>query len=400
MSSGRSVVVTGTGALCAGGRNIAELWQSALAGRVNATWSGDGPSRVAVYRAPEFSTPDTPSLNPRRADRTVLLALAAAHEAAHAAALPHRPVRPERLGVFIGSSRGPLDAWSRILAADDPARHPTLLANSTIGSLSGALSIAFTARGPNLTVSTTCASAAHAIALAAEHVASGAIDAAIAGGSDSPLHPALLEQFRAAGLLGTHDDPRCACRPFDLTRDGTALGEGAGMLFLESADSARRRGVSPLATLAGWAMTSDAEHRVNVSEVGLRRAIVAAVERAAIDPAAIGYTNAHGTGTQQNDLCESRVLAALLGVNALCSSTKPITGHCAGATPALEAILSIQTLLTGLAPPTATCTTPDPDCPIDPIPSAPRPLRPSAVLSTSLGIWGNNAALIFAKPSH
>ena len=191
-------------------------------------------------------------------------------------------------------------------------------------------------------------------------------------------------------------DPARACRPFDRTRNGTALGEGAGILVLESVASASRRGVGIHALLSGWGLSSDASGRASIEEggQGLRRAIEIAIARSGLDPADIGYVNAHGTGTIQNDLCESAAIASVFGAGAMCSSTKPVTGHCAGAAAAIEAILAIRAMQEGFMPPTATCEQPDPDCPIDPLPGRGRTRDIRAVLSNSLGLWGSNAALV------
>jgi 3-oxoacyl-[acyl-carrier-protein] synthase II len=402
MRGGTSIAVTGMGAICAAGSHVEEIWESAAGGRLRAEWTGQGDARTPVCRIAELPSLDgADTVNLRRADRCTKLALIAALEAHGSARLEQSDIDPDRLGVIIGTSRGPISTWQETSRRQSAGERqlPSLLVDGTLASLSGTISATLGARGTCLTVSATCASAAHAIALGAEQLCSGLLDAVIVGGSDSPLHPALLEQFRETRLVGTHADPRRACRPFDRTRNGITLGEGAGILILETLEHARRRGVAIQAMLAGWGLTADAADRAAISGEGrgLQRAIRLALGRAHIEPESIDYINAHGTGTKQNDICESQAIAAIVGAGKPCSSTKPVTGHCAGATPALEAVLSIRAIQESFIPPTATCESPDPECPIDPIPATGRRAVLNTILSNSLGIWGNNAALVFAK---
>jgi 3-oxoacyl-(acyl-carrier-protein) synthase len=226
----------------------------------------------------------------------------------------------------------------------------------------------------------------------------------LAGGAEAPLQDVLIRQLLSTGILGSHADPRRACRPFDATRDGTLLGEGAAFLVLEAADAARRRGAPIHAYLTGWAVGADCYHCTAPPEdgAGLLRVMTQALDQAGLGAADLDYINAHGTGTRLNDRLEAVALRRLLGARlgqVPCSSTKPITGHCLGATPALEAVISILALRHHCVPPTANCTELDPDCPLDVVPAACRlaPLR--VVMSNSLGFWGNNASLIFTRPS-
>ena len=216
---------------------------------------------------------------------------------------------------------------------------PSLAAHSTLDSLSGALSMTLGASGPCLTVSCTCASAAHAIALAAQQIMLGEAEVMIAGGADAPLHDAVIRQILATGILGSHADPRRACRPFDASRNGTLIGDGAAFLVLESLESARRRGVPVRARLVGWAMGADATHRTSPREdgEGLVRVMRRALRLARLGPEEIDYVNAHGTGTLLNDRIEALAMRTLLGDRlhrVACSSTKPVTGHCLGASGA------------------------------------------------------------------
>ncbi len=330
------------------------------------------------------------------------MALAAANQAWDQAQSGLPPVPPDRLGIIVGTSRGPLHKWADSMAQQSRNKLPPSLAtNSTLACLSGALSQIFHAHGPCFSVSAACASGAAAIALGAQQIATGTADLMLVGGAEATLHPLIISQLSAAGVLGSHADPKQTCRPFDATRNGMLLGEGAAFLLLESAQHAHQRGAKALARLAGWALGADSSGRAGVTENGdgLYQVMQAALELAAVSPLQIDYLNTHGTGTIVNDRAETRALLRLSGTSLKTppvSSTKPVTGHCLGASPALEAIISIQALRRQLIPPTINYTTPDPDCPLDVVPGHARPAQLRCVMSNSLGFWGNNASLIFA----
>lgn len=389
-----AIVVSGMGVWSAAGTSVPEFSQRLIHGRGPALTSSVGPGGMPALPAPT-PPPFTRFPQARRMDRSVHLALAAASEAFANARL--ESVDPLRIALLVGNSRGPAGKWSE----PRPLRlRPTHATNTAIASLSGALSLAFQIQGPCLTVSAACASAAHAIALGATLLRAGEVDAVLAGGSEAPLVVPLLDQFQAAGLLGSHPDPAFACRPFDRTRNGMVPGEGAAFLVLETADHARTRGVPALAVFAGAALGSEAHNRVatRADGAGLTQVIRQALNRASLTPDAIGYLNAHGTGTVVNDAAEAAAVHTVFGhihSAPAVSSTKPITGHTFGAAPALEAILVIQALRAQQAPPTWTCRNPDADLHLDLILDHPRALRTRAVLSTSLGFWGNAAALVF-----
>ena len=264
------------------------------------------------------------------------------------------------------------------------------------------LAQAFKLKGPGATISATCASSAFAIGFAAEQILLGKADAMLAGGAEAPLQPVVLAQLHSAGVLGFHEEAPRTCRPFDATRNGIVLGEGGAFLVLESARSADRRGIQPLAKLAGWAMKLDDSGRTSVGEdgSGLLDVMHQALQVAGLDPDQIDYISAHGSGTKQNDLAEARAVGKMFGdrgTTVPCSSTKPITGHCLGATPALEAVIGIEAMRCQMIPPTANCHEPDPHCAINAQPLTARPANISAVISNSLGFWGYYASLIFTK---
>lgn len=405
-----AVVVTGMGVICAAGDCPARVWQTVAHGLSPAVRFTDprvphGPSIPACVASISASEPER-LRGSRKMDRCVQLALAAAGQAFDDARLAERDAEATRLGMVVGSSRGPMQKWTEMLDHVRSGSHrlpPTLGANSTLGCLSGALAKAFAATGPCLTVSATCASGALALTVAAQQIVLGEADAMLAGGVDAPLQDAIIRQVISTGILGSHDDPRRACRPFDVSRDGTVLGEGAAFLVLESFDSARRRQAPIHARLAGWAIGCDAEHCTAPRQdgEGLLRVMRQALSRAELPAERIDYINAHGTGTAVNDPLEVVSLRRLLGerlTRVPCSSTKPVTGHCLGAAPAVEAIISILALEQQCVPPTANCLEIDPNCPIDAVRFSARPAALRAVMSNSLGFWGNNASLLFTCP--
>ena len=401
------LVLTGLGAYSAGGDSVEALWQTAVQGQSQAAWAefeiGQKRERFAVCRAPELEA-TRPELHAvRKMDRCVQMALLAAHQAVAQAGLKDA-YDAERVGIMVGSSRGPFSRRNETLDMFPNGRFPpTLSANSTFASLSGALAQVFKFKGPGATISATCASSAFAIAMAAEQILMGKVDAMLVGGTEAPLHHAVLAQLHASGVLGIHEDPKLACRPFDSTRNGLVLGEGSAFLILESARAAAARGALPLARLTGWNYSLAYASRTGVAEDGaeLQRVMAQALELAGLPAGEIDYVNAHGTGTKMNDAAEAKAVSQLLGVRAAsvpCSSTKPITGHCLGATSALESVISIMAMQRQIIPPTANCLQVDPMCPIQPQALIARPASIRNVLSNSLGFWGYHAALIFSQP--
>jgi 3-oxoacyl-(acyl-carrier-protein) synthase len=398
------ICVTGMGCFSAAGDSVTALWEAVEAGRGLASWregAAAGSLRVAVCAAPALADAD-PRLRPvRRMDRCVQMAWVAASQAVQQARLPGA-YAPERVGVVVGTSRGSLGKISDSLARLEQRRMPpSLVAGSTLASLSGVLSQGLGFRGPGGTLSATCSSAAVAMGYAAEQILMGKVDAVVVGGTEASLHPVVIAQMRSIGLLGHHEEPEWTCRPFDLTRNGLVLGEGSAFLVLESARAAAARGAPIWARLAGWASGVDDSGRTGVREdgSGLLRVMRGATEMAGLDVGQIDYINAHGTGTLMNDRGEAEAVRQFLGKRATdvpCSSTKPVTGHCLGATPALEAVICIGTLKRHVLPPTAACREQDPLCGINVLPLKSGPVRATAVMSNSLGFWGYHASLIFA----
>ena len=400
------IVVTGMGGISAAGDSAAALWEAAVAGRGTAAWRefemGTQSARFAVCGAPDLEFLGPESRPARKMDRAAQMACLVAHQAWQQAHLAGA-YRAEQMGVIAGSSRGPLGKIQESCESLGRTKYPpSLSANCAFGSLGGMLAQAFKLKGPGATLSATCASAAFAIGLAAEQILLGKADMMLAGGAEAPLHPVILAQLSSAGVLGFHEDARRTCRPFDATRNGFALGEGGAFLVLESARAAARRGIRPLAHLAGWAVALDdsGRARVNADGSGLIGVMRRALQAAGLGSEKIDYINAHGSGTKLNDLAEARAVRELFGDRAAtvpCSSTKPITGHCLGATPALEAVIGIEAITHQMIPPTANCHEPDPHCSINVQPLTARPACISTIMSNSLGFWGYHASLIFVK---
>lgn len=401
----KPLVVTGVGSFSAAGDGVEALWQAAMAGQGLATWRdfpiGAALERFAVCGAPEPISEQPEWQKVRRLDRSAQMAWLAADQAWRQARISGA-YPPARMGVMVGSSRGPVGkVGEALLRLAQPNYPPSLSATSAFASLSGVLAQHFDLHGPGAMVSATCASAAIALGLAAEQILLGKVDAMLVGGAEAPLHPSILAQLQAAGVLGDHADAAQACRPFDATRKGFVLGEGSAFLILESAHSAAARGATALARLSGWSLNQDHSGRSGVDETGasLSQVMARALALAGLAPEQVDYVNAHGTGTRLNDAAEAQALGTLFGPRAStlpCSSTKPITGHCLGATPALEAVLCVETLQRQRLLPTANCTQPDPLCPLNTRPSPVPDRRIAHVLSNSLGFWGYQAALVFS----
>jgi 3-oxoacyl-[acyl-carrier-protein] synthase II len=334
------------------------------------------------------------------------LALVAACEAMDEAGLGDRKEHP-RMGVIGATSRGPMRKWIEALQRKQAGKKmlPSLTAHGTVSCQSGVIAQEVGARGPSMTLSATCASAAAAIAYAAEQIMLGKADIMLAGGADCGTDPLVIEQMAAAGVLGHHaSHAGLSCRPFHRDRNGMVLGDGAGFLVLESARSVRSRGATALGVLAGWGAATGAGGRTGIEDDGssLARAMQEALATAGCPPHQIAYINAHGTGTRLNDSGEfaacRQVFKGLEHPVAI-SSTKPVTGHCLGATGALEAILTLRALATGVAPPT-----PGLDHPDDAFLAAgglsltraqPAPITGIYAMSNASGFWSQHASLIF-----
>jgi len=394
------VVVTGRGAVSGCGRDVAALVGAARLGMPGGRWVEVAGQRYAGCLVEDW----TGTGKGKRLDPSVQFALEAARQAMTEAGLDTGlGLNPERMGAVVGTSRGCQAQWEVAQEALAGARRarPTLAATTTLAALSGAIAQLAGTRGPGMTVSATCASGAAALGYAAEQLLLGLADVMLAGAADAVQNGLVFPGMAAAGLLGSHTDPARTCRPFEAGRNGLLLGEGAGFLVLERASHAAARGARVFGRLAGWALTvHDGAGKTGLSEGGT--ALAAAMQRALnMSGGKISYINAHGTGTPLNDRAETAALREVFGPGIPpVSSTKPVTGHCLGATPVLEAIIALAALQDGWLPPQAAGA----EMIMDPalagltIPTRPGlPLGGDMVLSNSLGFWGYHAALVFGR---
>lgn len=411
------VVVTGMGIVSPAGRGVADAWNGALAGKTGARVDDllvqAGTPVTIACRVPAFD-PDAELGRgaARRLDRFTHLALLAAREAVAHAGLSAdgeeliTAVDPDRVGVLLGSGIGGAETWAdeypRYLEKGPKRVSPMFIPKMLSNTAAGTVSIRTGARGPNMTINTACAAGASSIHVARDLIRAGTADVVIAGGVEAGITGLSVSAFAQMGALSKQTDPALASRPFDVDRDGFVMGEGAGVVVLESAAHAAARGATPLAVLAGAGASADAHHATAPPDDGggAVLAITRALADAGLDPSAIGHVNAHGTSTPLNDSAEARALRAALGAHldhVAVTSTKGVTGHLLGAAGAVEAIFSIMALNEGLVPPTANLTTQDPDIDLDVVSGAPRELAFDAVLSTSMGFGGQNAALVITR---
>jgi 3-oxoacyl-[acyl-carrier-protein] synthase II len=406
----RRVVVTGLGMVSPAGKNVAESWECVAQGRsavgpITLFDAADFPVRIAA-EVRDFHPDDClSSKEMRQLSRFVQLALAATWEAVDDAQLDTTP--SPRHGVCVGVALGSYDdieKQARICQERGPGRVSPLLVPAAIGNMaSGLVAIKYGLQGPSMCTTTACASGTHAVGEAKRYIESGLADVMIAGGAEAPVTPLAVAAFAKMKALSRRNDaPQEASRPFDLDRDGFVIGEGAAMLILEERCHAVRRGARIYAELVGYGLSTDAHHMTSPPDdgAGAARAIQMALDDAGIEPQALDYINAHGTSTSTNDRCETVAIQRVLGEHATrvpVSSTKGVTGHCIGAAGALEAVFSVLAIERGVIPPTANYVTPDPDCPLDYVPT-PRRQENRYVLSNSFGFGGHNATLIMKRP--
>lgn len=408
----RRVVVTGIGMITALGHNACDNWEAMAAGRSGiASITLFDPSGYESRVAGEVKDFDPSKYmdrkEARRADRVTQLAFVAANEALAQSGYDPASSSGEDFAVIIGTAIGgiaTLIAEYDTLREKGPSRvSPFLMPMMLSDMTSGQLSIKLGARGVNYCLVSACASGADSIGEAANIIRRGDAEVALAGGTEAAITPISMAGFSAAKALTTsNDDPATASRPFDKTRDGFVMGEGAGLLVLESEEHAITRGARILAELAGYGATSDAFHITQPDEngEGAARAMRKALKQAGLLPDDIEYLNAHGTSTLMNDKLETLAIKKVFGDYAYTlpiSSTKSMTGHLLGAAGAVEAAVCIQAMQHSVIPPTANYRTPDPDCDLDYVPNVARSAGIEAAMTNSLGFGGHNASLIFRR---
>lgn len=407
-----SVVVTGIGIVSPLGNDVPSTWSALISG-------ASGISRITRFDPTGYETTIAAEVkdfdaavcmgrkDARRTDRYTHFAVAAAQEALAQAGLTVNDENADRVGVLIGSGMGgaeTLDAGMETVLTAGPNRLSPFFMPMFLGNMaSGTVAIVTGARGPNYSPVSACASSAHALGEAAEILRRGDADVMIAGGSEAPMARMVVAGFSAMGALSKrNDDPQAASRPFDLERDGFVLGEGGAVLILETEEHARRRNARILARLTGYGSTDDANHMVQPAPggSGAARAMRLAMQEAGLEPAAIGYINAHGTSTPLNEKFETEAIKGAFGevaYQAPISSTKSMTGHLLGAAGALEAAIAVMAITEGVLPPTINQTTPDPDCDLDYIPNQSRSAHIDHAMSNSMGFGGHNVSLIFSR---
>ncbi len=406
------VVVTGLGAVTPIGNDVSSYWEGLSTGR-----NGVAPialfdaSRHACRFAAEVKGFDpTGWIEPKEAkrwDRFCKFGVVAAKQAVVDADLSIDNRNQHRVGVAIGSGVGGLlmmETQAHVLAERGPDRVSPFCVPMMIPNMAtGLAAIALGAKGPSSAVATACAAGSNAIGDAFRLIQLGLADAMVCGGAESAITPLGVAGFASAKALSfRNDDPATASRPFDAERNGFVIGEGAGLLVLESLEHAKARGAEILAEVVGYGMTCDAYHYTLPSPggVGAAEAIRLALADARLDPADVDYINAHGTSTQANDSNETAAIKTVLGERAYqipVSSTKSMTGHLLGGSGGIEAVASVLAIVHGLIPPTINYQNPDPACDLDYVPNQAREQKLNVVLSNSFGFGGHNVCLAFRR---
>jgi 3-oxoacyl-[acyl-carrier-protein] synthase II len=411
----RRVVVTGMGMLSALGTDVASTWDGLVAGRSGIRpIAAFDPSRLTSRIAgevPGFDPSDVLDRKEmRRMDRYIQFGLVVARQALDQAGLPGRIEGDlaERSGVILGSGMGGANTLFDnvlLMAERGPDRISPFFIPMGIANVgAGQVAIAYGPLGPNFAIVSACATGGHAIGEAWETIRRHDADVMIAGGVEAAIHEAAVGGFCSMKALSTrNDDPAAASRPFDSGRDGFVIGEGAAVLILEALDHAEARGAIPLAELIGYGATADASHITLPARggIGAVRAARRALEKAGLEPTAIDHLNAHATSTPEGDRAELQAIRTIFGAHApkvAVTANKSMIGHTLGAAGAIEAISSIQTIRTGIVPPTINLTSPDPEAEgldLTPGRASHRSIR--TALSNSFGFGGQNTALVFTR---
>ncbi|MFD1446083.1 beta-ketoacyl-ACP synthase II [Oceanobacillus profundus] len=405
------VVVTGLGAVTPLGNNVETMWENILAGKsgvdfVTKVNKDHYPAKVAAEVKDFEPAKYMDKKDVRKMDPFTQYAVAAAKMAVEDAKLTIDDSNAHRVGVWIGSGIGGMKTWedqhTKLLEKGPKRVSPFFVPMMIPDMAAGQVSIQLGAKGINSCSVTACASGANSIGDAFKAVQRGDVDYIIAGGTEAPISDMAFAGFSSAKALSTNEDPSTASRPFDKNRDGFVMGEGAGILILESLDSAIERGAKIYGEIVGYGATGDAYHITAPAEngEGAARAMQLALKDADIAPEEVDYINAHGTSTNLNDKYETAAIKSVFGdyANRLAiSSTKSMTGHLLGAAGGVEAVISIKSIQDSIVPATINYETPDPDCDLDYVPNEARQQNVDVVVSNSLGFGGHNVALVFKK---
>jgi 3-oxoacyl-[acyl-carrier-protein] synthase II len=406
------VVVTGLGLVTSLGNDVASSWEALCQGK-------SGISEITAYDTSQFRVhfggqvknfdpaPYMDRKEVRRNDPYEQMAIATAKQALAQAKLEITDDIADDVGVYIGSGIGGLVTLHdqfKVLHEKGPDRiSPFFINMMIIDGAPGIVSILTGARGPNWAAVSACATSGNTIGEAWETIRRGDAKVMIAGGSEKGITPISMAAFdNMHAISRRNDDPQGASRPFDATRDGFVMGEGSAMLILEDLEFAKARGATILAELVGYGCTSDAYHVTEPAPQGsgLARAMRVALRKAGLQPDQVDYINAHGTSTQYNDKNETAAIKTTFGDHAYrlaVSSTKSMTGHTLGAAGAVEAVISIQSILDGIIPPTINLHHPDPDCDLDYVPNEARHATVNIAMSNVMGFGGHNTSLIFKR---
>jgi 3-oxoacyl-[acyl-carrier-protein] synthase II len=404
------VVVTGIGLVTPVGLDRKTTWDSLLEGKSGidyiSLFDAEGfESRIAAEVNDFDAAPILGRKEARRLDRFAQFACVAALEALEDAGLDMATEDPDRFGVLIGSGVGgimTITEQHKILLNKGPKRVSPFLVPMMLGDMaSGQVSMMIGAKGPNFSTVSACATGTDSIGEALEMIRRGRVDVVIAGGTEAAICEIGVAGFNSCMALSTrNDDPQAASRPFDSGRDGFVLGEGAGLVVLESLEHAEKRGANVLAELAGYGASSDAHHvtQPHPEGEGAARAMKWAIEDAKLVPENVDYINAHGTSTPLNDKFETIAMKRMYGdhaYNLKISSTKSMTGHLLGAAGGIEAAFSVLAIKEGIIPPTINLEDSDPDCDLDYVPNKAIKQKVDVAMSNSLGFGGHNASLVF-----
>jgi 3-oxoacyl-[acyl-carrier-protein] synthase II len=412
VSPHKRVVVTGLGVVASIGHNVNDFWASILAGKC-------GIEKVSLFDAKDYSCQigaevrgwdPAAHMDPkevRRNDRYTHFGFCAARQATADAKLDMTKEDADRVGVIIGSGIGgmwTIENQHKVLMERGPRKVSPFMIPALISNMcSGLVAIELGARGPNFSVVSACATATHAIGESMRMIRTGEADVMVCGGAEAAITPLAYAGFCSMKAMSTNNEnPQKSSRPFDLNRDGFIMGEGAGILVIESLEHALARGAHIYCELAGYAATCDAYHITSPDPEGkgLSLAMSRSLSDARVTPDQVDYINAHGTSTPYNDKFETLAIKKVFGDHArkvMISSTKSMTGHLLGAAGGIEAIISVKTIQTGEVPPTINQETPDPECDLDYVPNVKRSATVNTVMSDNLGFGGQNAALVFRK---
>lgn len=406
----RRVVITGMGALTPIGNSVEEFWANAKEGKLGIDYvTLVNKDEVSVKVAGEVKNFDPAEIlgkkESKRLDRYSQFALACADEAIKSSGLDLENMDKNRIGVLVGSGIGgfqTIETEITKMAISSKRVSPFFIPMAISNMAAGNISIRYGLKGPSTAIVTACATGTNGIGEAFRQIKHGYVDVMLAGGVEAPVTKIGIEGFASLKALNPSNDPKRSSIPFDKDRSGFVIGEGAGILVLESLESAQKRGANILAEIVGYGSTCDAYHITSPDPEGegACRAMVEAMEEASIKPEEVSYINAHGTSTPLNDKFETVAIKRAFGDLAYkipVSSTKSMTGHLLGAAGAIEAIICIEALRDGFIPPTIGHQTKDEECDLDCVPNVGRSEELSYALTNSLGFGGHNATLLFKK---